>query len=332
VREEHLRYLCCPACRGTLALEQAEYGSDNRVEAGDLRCHGCGARYSVVRYVPRFVSGQNYADGFGLEWNIHRRTQYDRTSGIDLSERRFYEETNWPTRLENEVVVEAGSGSGRFTEVVLRTGATVLSLDYSSAVDANYASNGDHENLLLVQGDLFNMPFPRGLADRLFCFGVLQHTPDPPLGFESLTQYVRPGGAIVADIYAKTFVKYALATKYWVRPVTRRIPPAALYRLTARYVDLMWPLARQIRRIPRFGRSLNWRLLIGDYSDVTHDDEVLKEWARLDTFDMLSPRYDKPASFRTVQRWCSEVGLASAEVLTRSIFIIRGRRPERLSN
>ena len=102
-----------------------------------------------------------------------------------------------------------------------------------------------------------------------------------------------------------------LGTKYWVRPLTRRVEPERLYRLTSRYVDFMWPLAKRVRRIPKIGKPLNWRLLVADYSGLTDDDAVLREWAQLDTFDMLSPRYDKPASLRTVRRWCQELGLAA---------------------
>jgi SAM-dependent methyltransferase len=231
-----------------------------------------------------------------------------------MTETRFFEETGWPRRLDGEVIIEAGSGSGRFTEQALNTGATVLSVDYSRAVEANYRSNGTYDNLLLVQGDLFHMPFPDGLADRLFCFGVLQHTPDPRGALRSLVPHVRPGGEIVADIYPKTFVKYVLGTKYWVRPLTRRLSPRTLYRLTSRYVDLMWPVARRLRRIPKLGRALNWRLLIGDYSGDIADDLVLREWAKLDTFDMLAPEYDKPARLRSLQRWCEEMPVAGVQV------------------
>ncbi len=314
MREEHLQYLRCPRCDGSLELREAHRAANNRVEHGSLFCAACGARYVISGFVPRFVPDEGYVEGFGLEWNVHRRTQYDHDSGVSLSEARFFEETGWPRRLEGEVVIEAGSGSGRFTEHALGTGATVLSVDYSRAVEANYASNGYHDNLLLVQGDLFQMPFPRDFANRLFCFGVLQHTPDPQAALRSLEPYVRPGGDLVADIYAKTFARYVLGTKYWVRPVTRRIPPERLYRMTARYVDLMWPLAGRVRRIPRVGKAINWRLLLGDYSDVIEDDEVLREWARLDTFDMLAPRYDKPARAATVKRWCSEMGLVAIQV------------------
>lgn len=285
-----------------------------RVERGTLHCARCGACYPIVNFIPRFVSDENYAAGFGLEWNRHRRTQYDARSGVSLSERRFFEETGWPRRLDREIVIEAGSGSGRFTEQALKTGAMVMSIDYSRAVDANYESNRQHDNLLLVQGDLFRMPFPRDFADRLFCFGVLQHTPDPRLALEALTSHVKPGGQLVADIYAKSVSKYLLGTKYWVRPLARRLPPERLYRITSRYVDLMWPLARRIRRVPRVGRALNWRLLIGDYSGLIEDDAVLHDWARLDTFDMLAPRYDKPARPRRIVRWCGQMDLEAVTV------------------
>jgi SAM-dependent methyltransferase len=310
MRESHLQHLRCPQCQRPLELAEA-VETNGAIETGQLRCIACHATYPIVRFIPRFVPETNYADSFGLEWNVHARTQYDRVSGTGSSKMRFFEETGWPRNLENEIVVEAGSGSGRFTEHALSTGATVISLDYSGAVEANYASNGHHQSLLLVQGDLFMMPFPRDYADRLFCFGVLQHTPDPAGALRSLASQVRPGGELVADIYLKSVAKYVLSTKYWVRPLTRRVKPERLYHLTTGYVDFMWPLARRVRRIPKIGKALNWRLLVADYSHLTNDDAVLREWAHLDTFDMLSPRYDKPARRRTVRRWCEEIGLAA---------------------
>jgi SAM-dependent methyltransferase len=282
----------------------------------------------VIRSIPRFVSSDNYAASFGLEWTIHSHTQYDRRSGVPLSERRFFQETHWPRQLDGEIIVEAGSGSGRLTEHAASTGATVLSLDYSDAVEANFAFNGARENVLIVQGDIFRMPFRRGYADRLFCFGVLQHTPDPRRAFLALPRHLKPRGYLVTDVYAKSFAKYWLGTKYWVRPLTRRIPPERLYRYTSRYIDLMWPVARWIRRIPKLGKPLNWRLLIADYSDVISDDETLKEWARLDTFDMLAPRYDAPQRLATVKRWCAEAGLVDVDVgYGHDVIEIRARQP-----
>lgn len=305
----------------------AETMRDSRIESGALRCMECTAVFAIVHSIPRFVEEQHYTEAFGLQWNLHSRTQYDENSGLRLSEDRFMRQTGWPRDLEGQVIVEVGSGSGRFTTPALSTGATVLSLDYSRAVDANYASNGDNNRLLLVQGSLFEMPFREGLADRLFCFGVLQHTPDPERAIHMLAAQLRIGGELAADIYPRTFSRYILGTKYWIRGVTRRVPSERLHQLTTRYVDAMWPLARRIRRIPRIGRALNWRLLIADHSDEIQDDEVLHEWARLDTFDMLAPTYDKPARERTLRRWCEEAGLSvEALWLGHNGFEFRARR------
>jgi ubiquinone/menaquinone biosynthesis C-methylase UbiE len=39
--------------------------------------------------------------------------------------------------------------------------------------------------VLIVQADVFAMPFRAGTFDRIFCFGMLQHTPDPRAHLEN---------------------------------------------------------------------------------------------------------------------------------------------------
>jgi hypothetical protein len=75
----------------------------------------------------------------------------------------------------------------------------------------------------------------------------------------------------------------------------------------------MWPLSRLVRRLP-FGRAINWRLLVADHSHLGLADEELREWAYLDTMDMLSPRHDQPQTLKTVRQWVQEAGLEGAEV------------------
>ena len=90
--------------------------------------------------------------------------------------------------------------------------------------------------------------------------------------------------------------------------------PSVWYLAVRRYVDAMWPAARLIRRVPRIGYAINWRLLVADYSFLGIADETqLKEWAYLDTFDMLAPRYDRPQRLRTFRRWFESAGLERIE-------------------
>lgn len=192
----------------------------------------------------------------------------------------------------------------------------MVSFDYSKAIEDNYRSNGFHPDLLLVQASITEMPLAEGQFDKVMCLGVLQHTPDPRRSFHCLTRMLKPGGSLVSDIYLKSLSRYYLNTRYWVWPLTRTMDPRTLYRATKTYIDFMWPLARLLRRIPRFGEMLNWRLLIADYSSQLPgaSDQTLKEWAYLDTFDMLSPRYDQPQTLATFRAWHLAEGLTEIDV------------------
>ena len=66
------------------------------------------------------------------------------------------------------MILEVGSGSGRFTEQAAKTGATIISCDYSYAVEANFASNGKNDNVLIVQADLYHMPFGEIILTNFF--------------------------------------------------------------------------------------------------------------------------------------------------------------------
>ena len=239
---EHLRLLVCPGCGSALHCARGTPSGGVLLE-GTLACPTCDREFPVVGGIPRFVPRENYASGFGLEWTRHARTQYDSYSGLKVSEQRFFSQTGWPRDLRGEIVLEVGSGSGRFTEQAANTGATVVSLDYSYAVEANHASNGGRSNVLIVQADVFAMPFRAGAFDRVFCFGMLQHTPDPARAFAALPRVLRPGGALCVDIYKATLIRALLHTKYYVRPFTRSMDPDRLYERVRGWVNFMWPLA-----------------------------------------------------------------------------------------
>ncbi len=85
-----------------------------------------------------------------------------------------------------------------------------------------------------------------------------------------------------------------------------------------------------VRRIPKVGPSLNWRLLVADYSNQGVPARHLKEWAYLDTFDMLAPAYDDPQTIGTVREWFAEAGLNNIDVRYGYNGIqARGERPHR---
>jgi len=330
MRKEHLVYLACSSCKRDLVIASVQREDDASIETGTLRCSACGQEYPILRHIPRFVPLENYASNFGLQWGLHAKTQFDSVTGLNISEARFFAETEWSRDLSGKTLLEVGSGAGRFTEQAVSTGAMVVSLDYSIAADANYASNGHHDNLLIVQGDIYHLPFHENSFDKTLCIGVLQHTPRVKEAFLALTRPMKVGGSLVVDFYPKETgvrgtIRNLLRTKYWVRPFTKRVPSERLYGWCNRYVTFMWPLARWINRIPRIGRYLNWALLIADYRGrYPLSESMLKEWAILDTFDMLAPAYDSPQTVETVRAWYQEAGMVNIQVQLGCADVFRG--------
>src|SRR4029450_11062080 len=102
--QEVLKLFVCPACGGALAVSADASAS--------LSCESCRRKYPIVNGIPRFVSSENYASSFGMQWNRHRRTQPDAGTGLPLSRERLFAATKWPDRLEGQTILEAGSGAG----------------------------------------------------------------------------------------------------------------------------------------------------------------------------------------------------------------------------
>ena len=114
-------------------------------------------------------------------------------------------------------MLDAGCGAGRFAEVVLKAGAKLVALDYSSAVYACYANLKHYLNLHMVQADIYALRFTPESLPFVYSLGVLQHTPDVAKAFIALPLMVREGGGLCADFYWKRF-RTILHAKYLFRP------------------------------------------------------------------------------------------------------------------
>ncbi|MBI4434408.1 class I SAM-dependent methyltransferase [Candidatus Uhrbacteria bacterium] len=280
---------------------------------------------TAVRVIPRFVSDEHYASSFGLQWIRHARAQLDSHTGKPITRTRLFATTGWSERLDDERILEAGCGAGRFTEVLAATGADVWSFDLSNAVEANYANHGHVPNVHIFQASIDAIPFAQGQFDRVLCLGVLQHTPDPAAAFRALAAQVRPGGVLAVDVYRKDFAAL-LQWKYLLRPVTKRMNAERLYHLVRWVVPRIIPIARVARRVGgRWGARL---LPIAEYSHLGFTPALNKEWSILDTFDMLSPAHDHPQTLATVRRWFADAEFTDVVVQRGPNGIIgRGRKP-----
>jgi hypothetical protein len=120
-----------------------------------------------------------------------------------------------------------------------------------------------------------------------------------------------------------------LHAKYLWRPIAKRIPPTRLFGILERAVPVLLPISRTLGRIPVIGRFAKRVIPIADYTSVLPLSlQQLEEWALLDTFDMLAPKYDKPQTAATVRHWLDSAGLVDVEVVYAGHLVGRSRKPQ----
>ena len=269
--------------------------------------------FPIVNGAFRCTQEINYAESFGFQWNLFQKTQIDGNGDSDQSTKRFCTVTNWNSvNLEGESILEVGSGAGRFTQVVLaHTNANLYSVDYSNAVEANYRNNGKSKKLKLFQASIYELPFAPNQFDKVFCFGVLQHTPDFKKSVKSLVDMTKVDGEIIIDFYPIKGWYTKINAKYIFRPLTKKLKHETLLKVISANAGWLIFLSKLFTSIG-LGKILNRFLPICDIEKTLPKSltrKELKEWVILDTFDMFSPEYDNPQKISTVKQWMQDFGI-----------------------
>jgi SAM-dependent methyltransferase len=321
-----LDILRCPVTGTRLSLKNAVTHNDD-VISGELLSATGDHLYPISNSIPRFVGAGNYADNFGLQWTKYRTTQLDSVSHLPISEARFYKFTNWsPSELAGKRVLDVGCGAGRFTEIALAAGAEVIAVDYSCAVDACWANHSNSSRLNAVQADIYRLPFDRGRFDFIYCFGVLQHTPDVRAAFFALPPQLRAGGRLAVDLYPK-LLRNLFWSKYWIRPITRRVKPERLFAIVERWAPRLLKASRFLAKVPLLGPKLRYLVPVANYDGVYGlASDQLEQWAVLDTFDMLSPAFDQPQRASRLKEWFAEARLRDVSVERIGFLVGRGTK------
>ena len=263
----------------------------------------------------RIVPEVNYTQNFGYQWNKFAATQIDREQkNSQVSHSRFFAVTGWDKEnLQDKNILEVGSGAGRFTQIVLDyTRGNLYSVDYSNAVEANFKNNGHHKyRLHLFQASVYDMPFTRAGFDKVFCFGVIQHTPDVKKTVQSLIAMAKPGAEVIVDFYCVNGWWTKLQAKYIFRPITKKWSNEKLLNTIEKNVDWMIAATTFFNKIG-IGRFVNRFIPVCDIKGTMPkglSKTELREWCILDTFDMFSPEYDQPQKVKTVEKWFDKYGM-----------------------
>ncbi len=333
MRRRFLDLLACPDCRGAIALAEVSVEDSDDVVEGRLACEACARHFPIRRRVAVFVDESKYAESFGWQWQRYARLQRDSYNGTTIVRDTILKRSGWtPEHLAGKLLVECGCGSGSETEALVDLAGTVVSFDLSEAVFEFEESLLKRDNLLVLRADITRIPLKARRFDVVYCHRVVMHTPDPPTSFASMASHVAPGGEFFLHSYS-THWKSLANYKYLWRPLTKRLPHTAVYRIL-RVVG--WPLYWLVGALNRlaFLRRLN-RLLIPfenharalKKAGTTLSWRERYEYSFLITFDALTPTFDNPNSPETLLAWFEDAGFLDVDVRHQNPVIALGRLP-----
>lgn len=272
---------------------------------------------------------EDYAANFGLQWNKFALTQYDSFTGLPLTRNRLKNSSEWKDEeINKKLIIELGSGAGRFTEILLSANSFVVSVEMSDAIYVN-SKNNKSEKIIFIKSSLTDIEILNNLFDYVFCYGVAQHTPNIVKTYDACYKFGKKGSKISIDHYARLF--YPTTKSIW-RPITKRIKPSMLLKIIKFYIPYYFPFDSFLRtKLPKFLRFLI-RLILPipcfnyiNEKNIPQDKRILMEWAIMDTFDALGAKYDNPLSEKELQKIAKSIGLEKYKIKkTRSILILNG--------
>ncbi len=246
----------------------------------------------------------DYSESFGLQWNKFSKTQLDSYTKTQISEKRLQRLMGNLNLIKDKVVLEIGCGSGRFTEVLLKYGAIVVSVDMSTAVIANKKNFPISDRHLIIQADLNKLPFKDEVFDYIICVGVLQHTPDTFESINNSQRVLKKRGTYVLDHYTHT-LSYYTKTTFLFRKVISFYNKDKKYQIIESIFNAFYPFHYAVRKMYFLqiflSRLSPIHVYFKAYPELT--DELQKEWSLLDTHDSLADPYKRHLSETAIKKY-----------------------------
>lgn len=270
--------------------------------------------FKIINGIPRFVDSMNYASAFGLQWNTFNKTQLDSHTGTSITEDRLVEAIGGPLEsIKGKKFLEAGSGAGRFTEILLKYEAIVYSFDISEAVEAN-KQNNCHKNLTIFQCSITQIPFDDNFFDAAICLGVLQHTQNSKASLKELSRVVKSNGLISFDHYKRHLGHYfSMYLIYWF--VIKNIPKKNQLRLTNRLTRIFFPIHWYFRK------NTSAQFLLRRISPISFYYGMFPltkkqhfEFSMLDTHDKNTDHFKRHLSEKGFKMLISSIGFTNCKV------------------
>jgi len=202
--EGHSGPLICPACGGNL-LRGGEFAE----------CDSCHRFFGSSSGLPLLFWPNNWdgkSDATEAVTEFYEANPFPNYEDVDSASRlrEMASRSVFAKLLDHQIpyganVLEVGCGTGQLSNFLgMRHGRSVVGTDIclnSLTLAENFRQLNDITNTRFLQMNLFRPVFPPVSFDLVLCNGVLHHTSDPLLGFETISRLVKPGGFVIVGLY-----------------------------------------------------------------------------------------------------------------------------------
>lgn len=297
-----LKNFVCPQNKEKLLLSKNELISKSK------------KKYKLINDIPRFVDSKNFASPFGIQWNVFHKTQLDSYTGTTITEDRLREALGMPLKsIKGLKILEAGSGAGRFTEILLKYGAAVYSFDVSNAVEAN-ALNNKNINLTIFQASIAAIPFEENFFDAAVCLGVMQHTENSKESILEISRVVKKNGLIAFDHYKKHLGHFfSMYLIYWF--IIKNLPIRYQLKITNTLTRIFFPLHWYFRKYNLIQFLLRRISPISFYYGMFPlSKQQHYEFSLLDTHDKNTDHYKRHLSLRGMHKLLKATKIKSYKI------------------
>lgn len=162
---------------------------------------------------------QEFADDYERFFAAYDKWRYDQEGHIPACLDRY----PW----QGKKVLEIGLGQGAESEQLIRRGARWSGLDLTAESVARVGARLSIRDLPhddLEQGSALAIPYPDNSFDFVFSHGVLHHIPDIDTAQSEIHRVLKPGGTLVAMLYARRSLNFQVSIR-----VVRRAVLAGAY-------------------------------------------------------------------------------------------------------
>jgi SAM-dependent methyltransferase len=255
----------CKRCKSDL-----EYNNDK------FECKKCNTCYPIIDGIPRFVDESFYQlneinddierktkNYFGFEWDYFKDWGYIKDEDVPegkleqyLGGRESDRKLTYDSKcrltddeIKNKVVLDAGCGNGRYTyETRLRgdDSSIIIGVDIGyGSVQSSYDNTKEFDNVFIIQGSLFDLPFKNNVINSCFSNGVLMHTGNMHAAFNEVCRTIKPKGIFVAHVYGKLNPLWEF-NDWWIRKITTKLS----IEKGMKFAKAMANISRVINKIP----------------------------------------------------------------------------------